>query len=164
VNFEYSCNTGAPSFCGSTGGGASVEEALQNAHEYADLLINNDSSRVVEIAAKALCEKCRGSGRSLKPRTRMTYVECKACRGSGGVVVAQARKGASVTVKALSEIATAKALVMASVMHRQMAQFEYDADQSVSRCETLLSALRAQDAFMVRLDAAMKAFEEVRYS
>jgi hypothetical protein len=28
----------------------------------------------------------------------------------------------------------------------------------------LLSALRAQDAFMARLDAAMKAFEEVRYS
>jgi hypothetical protein len=164
VEYQYSCEVGAPSFTGSTGGGTSVENALENAHEYADLLISNDSSRVVEIVAKALCEKCRGSGQSLKPRTRMTWICCTACQGSGGIVVAQARRSSSVTVKALSEIAYCKKLVLAAVIHRQMAQVDYDADQSVNRCETLLSALRAQDTFMARLDAAMKAYDAVRSS
>lgn len=73
-----------PGASGATLAADSAEDGIAKGREHAALLLGNDESRErIKIVVSFGCEKCGATGRVLRKRTRMTYDDCTACKGSG---------------------------------------------------------------------------------
>lgn len=82
-----------PGYTGASMAAASIEQALDKAHEHGELLLSNDEKRElyhVEISVR--CTRCNGTGRVLKPRCRKSTCECAECGGYGHATIAEFMK------------------------------------------------------------------------
>jgi uncharacterized protein YuzB (UPF0349 family) len=75
---------GSGGFGGASMGAETLSDGIDKGREHANLLLANDPAReVVEVKVATLCETCKGSGRVLRKKHKMTYDGCKACVNSG---------------------------------------------------------------------------------
>lgn len=73
-----------PRFMGATIQASSKEDGVAKGREYGILLLSNDATRErVEVKVVLGCDRCGSTGRVLRKRTKMTYDDCAACKGTG---------------------------------------------------------------------------------